>query len=64
MDQGLIREAWHAEPGSAGDSSILQRLTWFRNLESNLRNNTNANRPFYILSDKGMQGINGIVTPQ
>ena len=32
-DQGLIRAAFHGEPGSQADSSILRRSEWFKNID-------------------------------
>lgn len=62
-DQGLIRYAMHDEPGSQGDSCILRRSQWYSDIKLNLQNSKLDKRPFYILSDKGILGIDGIVTP-
>ncbi len=62
-DQGKVRKAFYGEAGSEADSSIIMRSTWYSSINSHLFNKNNPNRPFYILSDKGMTGMNGIVTP-
>ena len=53
-DQGLIREACVGEAGSQADSAILQRQEFYRDIEMKLKNDLNAERPFYLLSDKGI----------
>ncbi len=62
-DLGVIRQGRYDQVGSEADSTILRESLWYQDIDSHLNNSHTPLRKFYILSDKGIQGYNGIVTP-
>lgn len=62
-DRGMVRQDWVDQAGSEADSTILRESTWYSDIHMHVSNTHTPLRPFYIISDKGIQGYTGIVTP-
>ena len=62
-DRGIVRKDWVDQAGSEADSTILRESAWYQDIRAHVGNTHTPTRPFYLISDKGIQGYTGIVTP-